>query len=271
MVDADTPAPVSAGVVILGSLEDWESKEEEEAGAGEGLSPVDAVDDADADKEADANADVDGDGDGDGEGDSNGRAECEGAMDAEEASAAVEESPPTPTPKRRKAPETPSEEEESLEAAAAVAVVEAERAAAALAAVTTPDPARQIFAGLKGALAMEIEQHPTDCELPSLLREVCGAAWRQRARTVLSSGIHPPLAAAAANTTAGLIRIGGRALPLLHPPPVYSLRIQPLPAPSPGQLGHHPVAAQPAVQPHVMVERPPRPRHQESVVDPAEA
>ena len=44
---------------------------------------------------------------------------------------------------------------------------------------------RQIFAGLKGALAMEIDHAPRDFELPYLLREVCGAAWRARARKAL--------------------------------------------------------------------------------------
>jgi hypothetical protein len=104
---------------------------------------------------------------------------------------------PTPTPRRRKAPEGPSEEETALEAAAAALAAEAQKAAAVLAAAAVPNPARQIFAGLKGALAMEIEHHPADGELPALLREVCGAAWHVKARAALSSGAGSPAATAA--------------------------------------------------------------------------
>ena len=40
------------------------------------------------------------------------------------------------------------------------------------------DPKKQIFAGMKGALAIELE--PVE-ETLALMREVCGPAWRQRA------------------------------------------------------------------------------------------
>ena len=110
-------------------------------------------------------------------------AAAEAPSTAEKASAA----PQVPRRKKEKPLEGPSEEEKSLEAAAAVAAEAAEKAAAALAAASTPNPSRQIFAGLKGALAMEIEHAPTDPELPSLLREVCGEAWRARARAALGN------------------------------------------------------------------------------------
>ena len=63
----------------------------------------------------------------------------------------------------------------------------AQAAAEKLASVTGPgNPLRQIFAGLKGALAMEIDPNPLEPEFPSLLREVCGAAWRERAAAALA-------------------------------------------------------------------------------------
>ena len=96
--------------------------------------------------------------------------------------------PPAPAPgRRKKAPEQPSEEELALAAVAASAEKEYEEAAAVFAAATVPSPMRQIFAGLKGAMAMEIEHDPSAADLlPYLLREVCGEAWRARARAALA-------------------------------------------------------------------------------------
>ena len=95
--------------------------------------------------------------------------------------------PPAPKTRRKKSPEQPSEEEKELEKVAMDLAKIAQAAAEKLASVTGPgNPLRQIFAGLKGALAMEIDPNPLEPEFPSLLREVCGAAWRERAAAALA-------------------------------------------------------------------------------------
>lgn len=81
--------------------------------------------------------------------------------------------PPAPKTRRKKPPEQPSEEEKELEKVAMDLAKIAQAAAEKLASVTGPgNPLRQIFAGLKGALAMEIDPNPLEPEFPSLLREV---------------------------------------------------------------------------------------------------
>jgi len=52
------------------------------------------------------------------------------------------------------------------------------------------DPKKQIFAGMKGALAMELE--PVE-ETLALMREVCGPAWRQRATALMRGPPFPKL------------------------------------------------------------------------------
>jgi hypothetical protein len=96
---------------------------------------------------------------------------------------------PRPVARRKKAPEQASEEELALAAAATAAKAAYDEAAAVLAEATRPSPARQMLAGLKSALAMELEHDPSDPELPILLREVCGAAWRARAEKTLAPAL----------------------------------------------------------------------------------
>jgi histone demethylase JARID1 len=91
--------------------------------------------------------------------------------------------------RRKKAPEQASAEELALTAAAATAKAAYDDAAAVLAEATRPSPARQMFAGLKSALAMELDHDPADPELPVLLREVCGASWRARAEKALAPAL----------------------------------------------------------------------------------
>ncbi len=52
------------------------------------------------------------------------------------------------------------------------------------------DPKKQIFAGMKGALAIELE--PVE-ETLALMREVCGPAWRQRATALMRGPPFPKL------------------------------------------------------------------------------
>ena len=96
---------------------------------------------------------------------------------------------PRPVARRKKAPEQASAEELALAAAAATAKAAYDDAAAVLAEATRPSPARQMFAGLKSALAMELDHDPADPELPVLLREVCGASWRARAEKALAPAL----------------------------------------------------------------------------------
>jgi hypothetical protein len=96
---------------------------------------------------------------------------------------------PRPVARRKKAPEQASEEELALAAAAKAAKAAYDEAAAVLAEATRPSPARQMLAGLKSALAMELEHDPSDPELPILLREVCGAAWLARAEKTLAPAL----------------------------------------------------------------------------------
>ena len=98
------------------------------------------------------------------------------------------EAPPAPAPtkeRRKKAPELPSQEELELTAKSVALKKAWDDAAAILLKHTTPSPKRQMLAGLKGALAMEIEHDPAHAELGVLLRETCGGVWKVRAEKAM--------------------------------------------------------------------------------------